>query len=355
MRFAGCSAAAACADTSTSRVTVIDAQECSRGTSTPTSTMPWSPAHRREGSSLALPGAMTFSHDGSRVYLAAFGSATIAVLDAAAVEAGGDQLAAALAALRTWRCPAAARAASCSTRQASGSTSWRASRTRSTSSTLPPAWRCSRCACTIPSRPRRRRPPHPLRRHARPSNGEASCASCHVFADVDGLAWDLGDPDGAVLPNPNPIRSDTLTTAPDFHPMKGPLTTQTLRGMATHGAMHWRGDRTGGSQPGVDPLHERAAFLQFKPAFADLLGREGPLPEAQMQSLADFALAITSPPNPVRALDGTLNPIQQRGSGSTARHLSVLGDRDARRRTTQQPDQATKITWKPSTRRSACS
>jgi hypothetical protein len=150
------------------------------------------------------------------------------------------------------------------------------------------------------------------------SNGEAACASCHVFADVDGLAWDLGDPDGAVLSNPNPIRSDTLTTAPDFHPMKGPLTTQTLRGMATHGAMHWRGDRTGGYQPGVDPRDERAAFLEFNPAFADLLGREGPLSEAQMQSLADFTLAIGSPPNPVRALDGVLNPTQQRGK----RHVS---------------------------------
>ena len=30
----------------------------------------------------------------------------------------------------------------------------------------------------------------------------------------------------------------------DFHPMKGPMTTQTLRGMASSGAMHWRGDRS---------------------------------------------------------------------------------------------------------------
>ena len=31
--------------------------------------------------------------------------------------------------------------------------------------------------------------------------------------------------------------------------MKGPMTTQTLRGMANHGPMHWRGDRTGGNVP----------------------------------------------------------------------------------------------------------
>jgi YVTN family beta-propeller protein len=145
------------------------------------------------------------------------------------------------------------------------------------------------------------------------SNGEQACATCHVFGDTDGLAWDLGDPDGLVTPNPNPIRSTTVTTAPDFHPMKGPLMTQTLRGLATQGAMHWRGDRTGGLIPGVDPRDEHAAFLQFNAAFADLLGREGPIPAADMEAFADFVLQITPPPNPVRALDGSLTPVQQQG------------------------------------------
>jgi len=31
-----------------------------------------------------------------------------------------------------------------------------------------------------------------------------------------------------------------------FHPMKGPMTTQTLRGLVNSGAMHWRGDRANG-------------------------------------------------------------------------------------------------------------
>ena len=35
------------------------------------------------------------------------------------------------------------------------------------------------------------------------SNGESSCASCHVFGDFDSLTWDLGDPDGNVTHNPN--------------------------------------------------------------------------------------------------------------------------------------------------------
>jgi hypothetical protein len=38
------------------------------------------------------------------------------------------------------------------------------------------------------------------------SNGEASCAACHVFGDFDSLSWDLGNPDDETLNNPLPIR-----------------------------------------------------------------------------------------------------------------------------------------------------
>jgi len=33
-------------------------------------------------------------------------------------------------------------------------------------------------------------------------NGEAACASCHIFGDNDDLAWDLGNPDDAVKSDP---------------------------------------------------------------------------------------------------------------------------------------------------------
>ena len=36
-------------------------------------------------------------------------------------------------------------------------------------------------------------------------NGEASCASCHIFGDMDDLAWDLGNPDNAVTTSTIPI------------------------------------------------------------------------------------------------------------------------------------------------------
>jgi len=145
-------------------------------------------------------------------------------------------------------------------------------------------------------------------------HGDTACASCHVFGDTDHLAWDLGDPDGAVTPNPNPFRFPLGVTGDDFHPMKGPMTTQSLRGLAGNGPMHWRGDRTGGSDPGGDPLDEEAAFKKFDVAFDDLLGRGAPIAPAAMQALADFALQLSYPPNPVRNLDNTLTPSQSIGS-----------------------------------------
>jgi MYXO-CTERM domain-containing protein len=146
------------------------------------------------------------------------------------------------------------------------------------------------------------------------TNGEASCGSCHVFGDFDSLAWDLGNPDGDTLPNPNPIGPIGMATP--FHPMKGPMTTQSFRGMADEGPLHWRGDRSGGNAtPAADPMDENAGFLQFSGAFEGLLGREeGALRAEEMQRFADFALSIYYPPNPIRQLDNTLRPDEQRGS-----------------------------------------
>jgi YVTN family beta-propeller protein len=143
------------------------------------------------------------------------------------------------------------------------------------------------------------------------SNGESSCASCHVEGDKDELAWDLGDPTGGRIDNQNPFRVGPAGDA-DFHPMKGPMTTQTFRGMDKHGPMHWRGDRSGANVDG-DPLDEDLAFKEFNVAFEGLLGRSGPLTTTEMQSYTDFVLQITPPPNPVRALDDSLTSDQQAG------------------------------------------
>jgi DNA-binding beta-propeller fold protein YncE len=149
------------------------------------------------------------------------------------------------------------------------------------------------------------------------SNGEASCSSCHIFGDFDSLAWDLGNPDDDVLNNPLPFRIGPLppvpNSDPDFHPLKGPMTTQTLRGMAGHGSMHWRGDRTGGNDPDSNDFDEFRAFEKFNPAFPGLLGRASELDPEDMASFAEFILTVTMPPNPVRALDNSLNANQQAG------------------------------------------
>ena len=144
------------------------------------------------------------------------------------------------------------------------------------------------------------------------SNGEASCGVCHVDGDKDELGWDLGDPLTSVLNNPNPFSVGPVGD-PDFHGMKGPMTTQTLRGMAGHGPMHWRGDRTAGNDPGGDPLDEEEAFKKFNPAFVGLLGNDAQLSAAEMQAFTDFILQVTPPPNPIRNLDDSLTAAQQRG------------------------------------------
>jgi DNA-binding beta-propeller fold protein YncE len=147
------------------------------------------------------------------------------------------------------------------------------------------------------------------------SNGEASCSSCHVFGDFDGLAWDLGNPDDGEVTSPIPQQIPISFTGsdPDFFPMKGPMTTQSLRGLARHGAMHWRGDRSVGVF-GTNAFDEELSFKNFIVAFPGLVGRATQISEADMQKFADFMLDVTYPPNPIRSLDNSLTAAQQAGS-----------------------------------------
>jgi YVTN family beta-propeller protein len=162
------------------------------------------------------------------------------------------------------------------------------------------------------------------------SHGDSACAGCHIFGDFDSLAWDLGDPDGAAEPVPGPFTTDP-PVPPGFppvpvilHSLKGPMATQSLRGMANHGPMHWRGDRTGGTdatlqhilpsaQPDTGTFDEQIAFKKFNVAFPGLLGRSAELTDAEMQAFTDFILQVTYPPNPIRNLDDSLTPDQQAG------------------------------------------
>jgi len=157
------------------------------------------------------------------------------------------------------------------------------------------------------------------------SNGEAACASCHVFGDDDHLAWDLGNPDAD--PTVTPINIKLGVSAPldingtgqaaSLHPMKGPMTTQTMRGLVNHGPMHWRGDRVSGFF-GTDtstgpPYDSTLAFENFITAFNTLVGLGTQFSTTDMQSFTSFAFDIVVPPNPVRALDDSLTPAQAAG------------------------------------------
>ena len=158
------------------------------------------------------------------------------------------------------------------------------------------------------------------------ANGSASCASCHVFGDMDHLAWDLGNPDENTVLNQNKYvktTEDLQKISPvgtiirqRFHPVKGPMTTQTLRGMKGNGPLHWRGDRMGLSPALVagqkEPL-EDAAFKEFNDSFVSLLGRSTVLTGDQLQQYTRFAMQMVLPPNPVRALDGSLDANQSAG------------------------------------------
>ena len=146
-------------------------------------------------------------------------------------------------------------------------------------------------------------------------NGEASCSSCHIFGDLDHLGWDLGNPDDILSSNPMTILGGVpappglngVGQTDVFHPMKGPMTTQTLRGMQNGGAMHWRGDRSNGFF-GMDATDEDQSFRNFTVAFEGLVGRDGMISDNDMQRFADFALSIVLPPNPVRPLNNQLTP-----------------------------------------------
>ncbi|MEM9799051.1 MAG: hypothetical protein AAGA20_01930 [Planctomycetota bacterium] len=132
--------------------------------------------------------------------------------------------------------------------------------------------------------------------HATSGLGHVACASCHVDSRMDRLAWDLGDPSGLVLSDDHlnlGMGFPGLTSGfQDFHPMKGPMTTQTLQDIIGKEPLHWRGDQ--------DSLHG------FAPAFVGLQGDDAEPSNAEVDEFEAFLSTIHFPPNPFRNFDNSL-------------------------------------------------
>jgi DNA-binding beta-propeller fold protein YncE len=115
--------------------------------------------------------------------------------------------------------------------------------------------------------------------------GNGSCASCHIDAEMDHLAWNLGDPTGSMttfVQNGQTFK---------YHPMKGPMTTQTLRGLLNLAPYHWRGDKPN--------------FAAFNAAFQSLMGGTQ-ISTANMDTYTTFINSILFLPNPNQNLDRSL-------------------------------------------------
>jgi len=121
--------------------------------------------------------------------------------------------------------------------------------------------------------------------------GHVSCASCHVDARMDRLAWDLGNPAGEMTSAVVNHQNLQLPTN-RYHPMKGVMLTQTLQDIIGHEPFHWRGDR-----PDIE---------SFNSTFTNLQGAASELSGSEMRELRDLLASIRFPPNPHRHFDNSL-------------------------------------------------
>lgn len=125
----------------------------------------------------------------------------------------------------------------------------------------------------------------------RSGNGTMSCAACHIDGDIDLLAWDLGDPEGEVVASTGSVTFPfDQVSVEDHHPMKGPMTTQALRGLGGVAPYHWRG--------------EKKELVDFNEAFGPegiLAGDE--LDRVELSNFIEWLESGTYPPNPNQTLE----------------------------------------------------
>ena len=148
--------------------------------------------------------------------------------------------------------------------------------------------------------------------HLTSNLGQASCAGCHVDANRDTEDWDLGDPAGAMITLNQPCNQGIgfSGSCGDWHPMKGPMMTQTLIGSVGTEPLHWRGDR-------VD-------MNAFTVGFTGLLNAAAPPSMSEMDALEAFIATIQFPPNPNRTFTDGLPASVPGFSGNPANGLDLF-------------------------------
>jgi YVTN family beta-propeller protein len=103
----------------------------------------------------------------------------------------------------------------------------------------------------------------------------SSCMSCHVDGHFDMLTWNLAA-----------FRDPANTSNPQFEiDDKGPMATQSLRGLFESGRLHWRGEQVGLDDFNVD-------------GFQVLLHRSTPLTAAEFEDVRAGTNSLVYPANP---------------------------------------------------------
>lgn len=123
----------------------------------------------------------------------------------------------------------------------------------------------------------------------------SSCMSCHVDGHVDGVVWDLSgylDPEG-VAPSAMAFPIDN----------KGPLVTQSVRHLKEVGPYHWRG--------------EKKKLVKFNRTFVDLMQREENGASKDLGNnfryITQYMETLAIGPNPRQAFDRSLTAEEEAG------------------------------------------
>jgi len=131
----------------------------------------------------------------------------------------------------------------------------------------------------------------------------SSCFSCHVDGHLDQLVWELSD-----------FKDPAGTISPRFEEdHKGPMVTQSLRGLFEAGPYHWRG--------------EMGTLDKFNAAFVKLFKLPAALPQAQYDELKEGLRSLVYPSNP-RQLQRP-HPVKYSSDATATRGREAFGNRCA--------------------------